>query len=158
MAKPVIGFIGVGLMGHGLAKNILKGGYDLVVMGHRNRTPVESLLGMGASEAATPKDMAGRCDIIHLCLPNSTLVEATIRGPDGILAGARDGLIVIDTTTADPTSTLALAADLGFESGAWRSESYLSRRSPEALLQRRSAPCGPGERPVSEETGLDHPG
>ncbi|MDQ2088897.1 NAD(P)-dependent oxidoreductase [Marimonas arenosa] len=112
MEKPVIGFIGVGLMGHGMAKNILKGGYDLVVMGHRNRTPVESLLGMGASEAATPKDMAGRCDIIHLCLPNSTLVEATIRGPDGILAGARDGLIVIDTTTADPTSTMALAEEM----------------------------------------------
>lgn len=110
--KPVVGFIGVGLMGHGMAKNILKGGHELWIKGHRNRAPVESLLGMGAREATSPRDMAERCDIIHLCLSNSPQVEAVIRGPDGILAGARQGLIVIDTTTADPTSTMALAAEM----------------------------------------------
>ena len=110
--KPVVGFIGVGLMGHGMAKNILKGGHELWIKGHRNRAPVESLLGMGAREATSPRDMAERCDIIHLCLSNSPQVEAVIRGPDGILAGARAGLIVIDTTTADPTSTMTLAAEM----------------------------------------------
>jgi 3-hydroxyisobutyrate dehydrogenase-like beta-hydroxyacid dehydrogenase len=107
--KPVIGFIGVGLMGHGMAKNIRKAGYDLWVRGNTNRTPVESLVAMGAKEAASPRDMASRCDIIHLCLSNSMQVESVILGDDGILAGARPGLIVIDTSTSDPGSTLKLS-------------------------------------------------
>ncbi len=110
--KPVVGFIGLGFMGHGMATNILKGGYRLWVRGNRNRVPVEDLLAKGAQEAATPAAMAAVCDIIHLCLPNSHDVEAVIRGPEGILAGGRRGLIVIDATTADPTSTEALAADM----------------------------------------------
>jgi 3-hydroxyisobutyrate dehydrogenase-like beta-hydroxyacid dehydrogenase len=110
--KPVVGFIGVGLMGHGMAKNILQGGYPLVIKANRNRVPVESLLGMGATEVQTPREMAAQCDIIHLCLSNSPQVEAIIRGPDGILAGARKGLVVVDCTTADPTSTVALAAEM----------------------------------------------
>jgi 3-hydroxyisobutyrate dehydrogenase-like beta-hydroxyacid dehydrogenase len=56
--------------------------------------------------------MAENCDIIHICLPNSDMVEAVVRGEDGILAGARDGLIVIDTTTAEPSSTIALAGEM----------------------------------------------
>jgi 3-hydroxyisobutyrate dehydrogenase-like beta-hydroxyacid dehydrogenase len=110
--KPVIGFIGVGYMGHGMAKNIRLGGYELWVKGHRNRTPVDNLVSMGATEAKTAKEMAENCDIIHICLPNSDMVEAVVRGEDGILAGARDGLIVIDTTTAEPSSTIALAGEM----------------------------------------------
>ena len=116
--KPVIGFIGVGLMGHGMAGSILRGGYPLVVKGNRNRDPVEDLLSKGATEAATPAEMAAQCDMIHLCLSNSPQVEAVFRGPDGILAGAREGLIVLDATTADPTSTRALAAELAGKGGA----------------------------------------
>ena len=129
--KPVIGFIGLGYMGHGMAKNILKGGYPLQVKGHRNRAPVESLVAMGAVEAASPKAMAEASDIIHLCLSNSPQVEAVIRGPDGILAGARPGLIVIDTTTADPTSTLALAAEMAAE-GVTLVDAPLGRTPKEA--------------------------
>lgn len=112
MSKPVIGFIGVGYMGHGMAKNILQGGYELWIKGNKNRTPIDSLVGMGAHEATSAAEMAKVCDIIHICLSNSPQVEAVIRGPDGILAGAREGLIVIDTTTADPVSTMALAAEM----------------------------------------------
>lgn len=115
--KPVIGFIGVGFMGHGMAKNILKGGYDLWVKGNRNRAPVESLVGMGAKEAATAKEMAENCDVIHICLSNSPQVEAVFYGDDGLLAGARDGLTVIETSTADPTSTQTLAAALAEKGG-----------------------------------------
>ena len=110
--KPVIGFVGVGYMGHGMAANILKGGYPLWVKGHRNRQPVEDLVGRGAQEAASPREMAERCDIVHLCLSNSPQVEAVIRGEDGILASGKSGLIVIDTTTADPVSTATLAEEL----------------------------------------------
>jgi 3-hydroxyisobutyrate dehydrogenase-like beta-hydroxyacid dehydrogenase len=115
--KPVIGFIGVGYMGHGMASNLRKHGYEVWVRGRSNRAPVESLLAMGAKEAASPKAMAETCDIIHLCLSNSPQIEAVFRDADGILAGARPGLIVIDTSTADPLSTEALAAELAAKGG-----------------------------------------
>lgn len=115
--KPRIGFIGVGFMGHGMAKNLIEKGHAMQVIGNRNRQPVEDLLTRGATEAASPAAMAASVDIIHLCLPNSASVEAVMRGPDGILAGARPGLIVIDTTTADPGSTVALAEELAARGG-----------------------------------------
>ena len=112
-ARPVIGFIGVGHMGHGMAANILKGGYALQVRGNRNRGPVDDLVARGAVEAPSPRAMAEACDIVHLCLSNSSQVEAVIRGPDGILASGKGGLTVIDATTADPASTAVLAEELG---------------------------------------------
>ena len=129
--KPVIGFIGVGYMGHGMAKNLIKNGYTLVIKGNRNREPIENLVAMGASEAASPREMAERCDVIHLCLSNSPQVEAVMDGEDGILAGARSGLIVIDTTTADPTSTLRLSDALA-EKGARLVDAPLGRTPKEA--------------------------
>jgi 3-hydroxyisobutyrate dehydrogenase-like beta-hydroxyacid dehydrogenase len=115
--KPVIGFIGLGFMGHGMAKNIRKAGYELYVRGRSNRVPVESLLSMGAKEAASPKAMAEKCDIIHICLSTSEQIEATLRGPDGILAGARPGLIIIDASTANPASTAVLAQEVAAKGG-----------------------------------------
>lgn len=126
-----IGFIGLGYMGHGMASNLIKAGYPLWVKGNRNRTPIESLVSKGAQEAATPRDLAQTCDIIHLCLSNSRQVEDVIRGKDGILAGARNGLIVIDATTADPTSTLVLAAELAAK-GAVLVDAPLGRTPKEA--------------------------
>ncbi|MEP3046150.1 MAG: NAD(P)-dependent oxidoreductase [Roseibium sp.] len=111
-SRPVIGFIGVGFMGHGMSRNILKSGYELWIKGNRNRTPVESLIALGAKEASSARELAEKCDIMHICLPNSGAVEIIIRGPDGVLAGAKPGLIVIDTTTADPASTAKLADEL----------------------------------------------
>ncbi len=109
MTKPVIGFIGVGLMGVGMAKNIVTKGYPLVIMGHRNREPVERLKQLGATEAHTPRELASQCDIVHLCVTGSPQVEAVMHGPDGIFASGRKGLIVIDCSTSNPVSTLALA-------------------------------------------------
>jgi hypothetical protein len=110
--QPKIGFVGVGYMGHGMAKNILKGGYDLMIKGNRNRVPVESLTAMGAQEAASLAEMAAACDIVFLCLSNSPQVESVVRGEDGLIANGKPGLIVVDTTTANPVSTEALAAEL----------------------------------------------
>lgn len=119
MSKAKVGFIGLGYMGHGMAKNLIQNGYPLTVKGNRNRDPIVSLTGIGAVEAATAKEMAETCDIIHLCLSNSPQVENVFRGPEGILAGARKGLIVIDTTTADPTSTAVLASELAAKGGVY---------------------------------------
>src|SRR4029453_11389817 len=112
MTKQRIGYIGVGLMGHGAAGNILKGGYPLTVMGHRNRAPVEDLVARGAREAATPAEVATQSDIVFLCLPSSVEVEDTLYRVDGVLAGAAKGLVIVDSTTADPRSTQRIGADL----------------------------------------------
>jgi 3-hydroxyisobutyrate dehydrogenase-like beta-hydroxyacid dehydrogenase len=126
-----IGFIGVGLMGHGMAKNIVEKGYGLTVMAHRNRAPVEDLIGRGAREGRTPAEIARASDVIFLCVTGSTQVEGVLRGPDGIKAGAKPGLIVVDCSTSDPTSTLALAAELR-EAGITLVDAPLSRTPKEA--------------------------
>jgi 3-hydroxyisobutyrate dehydrogenase-like beta-hydroxyacid dehydrogenase len=109
--NPTIGYIGVGLMGHGAARNIVEKGYPLIVMGHRNRAPVEDLIRRGAQEGKSPADVARQSAILFLCLPSSVEVEATVYGADGVLAGGHAGLIVVDSTTADPASTRRLAGD-----------------------------------------------
>jgi hypothetical protein len=107
-----IGFIGVGLMGHGMAKNLLAKGYPLTIMGNRNRAPVESLKAMGAAEVGTAAGVARAADIVFLCVTDSGVVERLVRGSDGLAAGAARGMIIVDTSTANPVSTLELAAEL----------------------------------------------
>ena len=112
MSQPIIGFIGVGLMGHGMAKNIVTKGYPLIVLGHRKREPVEHLKSLGATEAKTPRELVASCDIVHLCVTGSPQVEANLRGADGVMASGKKGLIVIDCSTSNPVSTLALGEEL----------------------------------------------
>jgi len=131
MAKSTVGFIGLGLMGRGMAKNILTKGNDLLVMAHRNRGPVDALVGMGAREVKTPGEMAATADFICICVTGSPEVEAVMRGADGILAGARAGLIVIDSSTSDPVSTAALAAEMQAK-GVAMVDAPLSRTPKEA--------------------------
>jgi len=107
-----IGFIGAGLMGHGMARNLVEKGYPLCVLGHRNRAPIEDLLARGATEASSPAALARDSDIVILCVPSSVEVEACVLGEDGILAGAHEGLIVVDCTTAEPASTERIAEAL----------------------------------------------
>jgi 3-hydroxyisobutyrate dehydrogenase-like beta-hydroxyacid dehydrogenase len=111
-AKDRIGFIGVGYMGHGMAKNLLEKGFPLTIMGNRNRTPVDALVAKGAVEVKTPAEVAKASDIIFLCVTDSSVVEKLIRGVDGIKAGAQKGLVIVDTSTANPVSTQELAAEL----------------------------------------------
>jgi 3-hydroxyisobutyrate dehydrogenase-like beta-hydroxyacid dehydrogenase len=111
VALKHIGLIGAGLMGHGIGKNILAKGYALTVMAHRNRSPVESLISLGATEAMTPVDVADVCDLVILCVTGSPQVETVIYGRDG-LCGARRGTIIADCSTAEPHSTLRIATDL----------------------------------------------
>jgi 3-hydroxyisobutyrate dehydrogenase-like beta-hydroxyacid dehydrogenase len=107
-----IGFIGVGLMGHGMAKNIVSKGYALTVIGHRNRGPVDDLVRRGASEVKSYAELARSATIIFMCVTGSREVEATVRGPNGLAANCKPGTILVDCSTADPNSTLALAAEL----------------------------------------------
>ena len=107
-----IGFIGVGLMGHGMARNIVEKGYPLTVLGRANRPPVEDLARRGAIEVKTAREVASRSTVVFLCVTGSKEVEAIVRGPGGLKDGLQRGSIVVDCSTADPNSTIALAAEL----------------------------------------------
>jgi 2-hydroxy-3-oxopropionate reductase len=97
----VIGFIGLGIMGRPMAKNLLKAGYSLVVHS-RSRGPVDELVAAGAKPGTSPKDVASRCDVLITMLPNSPEVELVALGKDGIIEGARPGLIFVDMSTISP--------------------------------------------------------
>jgi 3-hydroxyisobutyrate dehydrogenase-like beta-hydroxyacid dehydrogenase len=112
MARERVGYIGVGLMGHGAARNILKASYALTILGHRNRAPVEDLVGAGAVEAKTAAEVAKRSDVVFTCLPSTVEVEHTVFGAGGLLEGAHDGMIYIDSTTANPESTRRIGAEM----------------------------------------------
>ena len=105
MDKPRIGFVGIGLMGHGIAKNLVTKGYPLTLRVHRNRKPAEDLIAAGAREAASYAELAGTSDIVFLCVTGAPQVEEVVFGPDGLAAGARQGLTIIDTSTSEPATT-----------------------------------------------------
>jgi 3-hydroxyisobutyrate dehydrogenase-like beta-hydroxyacid dehydrogenase len=107
-----IGFIGAGLMGHGMGRNIVEKGYRLTVLAHRNRAPIEDLLARGAAEAESAAALARASDVLILCVPSSAEVEECLFAQNGAMEGAHDGLLVIDCTTAEPTSTERVAQAL----------------------------------------------
>lgn len=111
MSKEKIGFVGVGLMGHGMASNIVGKGWPLTVLGHRNREPVEDLRKRGATEAKNARELAQACDIVFLCVTGSPEVEAIVNGPEG-LASAGKPLLIVDCSTSNPSSTIRLAEEL----------------------------------------------
>lgn len=115
--KLRVGMIGVGLMGHGMAKNIVTKGFPLTVMAHRNRKPVEDLISLGAKEAKSPKEIAAASDLVILCVTGTPEVEATIYGENGLLGAMRKGLIIADCSTAVPQSTIKIAADVEAKGG-----------------------------------------
>jgi 3-hydroxyisobutyrate dehydrogenase-like beta-hydroxyacid dehydrogenase len=81
-------------------------------LAHRNRAPVEDLIRRGAREAQTAADIARDSDVVFICVTGSVQIEAIVRGPNGLKSGAHAGLIIADCSTADPTSTIALADEL----------------------------------------------
>ncbi len=109
--KERIGFIGLGLMGQGIAKNIVEKGWPLAVVGHRKREAIEDLKGRGATEVSSPRALAEVCDVVLLCVTGSPQVEAVIEGENG-LASAGKPLLIIDCSTAEPASTIRLATSL----------------------------------------------
>jgi 3-hydroxyisobutyrate dehydrogenase-like beta-hydroxyacid dehydrogenase len=104
-----IGFIGLGLMGHGMAKNLLKKGHPLSFVVHRNRANLADLLDLGAKEVSSPKELIEKSDVVILCVTGTPQVEAAVYG--GLLAGGRKGQVVIDCSTSMPESTDRIRAD-----------------------------------------------
>jgi len=127
-ANETVGFIGVGLMGHGMARNIVEKGYPLTVIAHRNRAPVEDLVTRGATEAKSMEELASACSVVFLCLTGSPQVEATIAA---LKPGLAKGSVIIDCSTSDPTVTERIATELA-EIGVDFADAPLSRTPKEA--------------------------
>lgn len=108
MNKHNIGFVGVGLMGHGMAKNLVEKGWKVTILGHRNRAPVDDLVGRGATEAKDVASLVAASDVVILCVTGTPEVEDLVNRAGGVLASCRKGQIVIDTSTSQPASTLKL--------------------------------------------------
>ncbi len=106
-----VGYIGLGLMGKSIARNILKAGFPLVVH-NRSRAAVDELAAEGATAASSAEEVAAQVDIVFTNLPDSPDVEQVVLGPGGILAGAHAGLIFVDNSTIKPASARHLAASL----------------------------------------------
>ena len=111
-----IGFIGLGIMGRGMAHNLLDAGFDLTVW-NRTRSKMEPFLEAGASGAESPAEVADKCNIIITCVSDTPDVEEVILGDDGVIHGVQDGALVIDCSTISPHATRALADRLS-ETGA----------------------------------------
>lgn len=109
--KPTVGYIGLGLMGKPMARNILEAGYPLVVH-NRSRESVHQLVAEGAEEGFSPADVASRVDIVFTNLPDSPDVELVALGQDGIIVGAHEGLIFVDNSTIKPASARHIAEKL----------------------------------------------
>ncbi len=139
-----VGFAGTGLMGHGMAKNLLGAGYPLAVVTHRDRTPVEDLVRLGATELRGYWELAAECDVVFLCVTGTPEVEKILYGRDGLLDGAHYGLMVVDCSTSEPASSQRIAAALN-ERGASFVDAPLARTPAEAEAGRLNTMVGAAE-------------
>lgn len=144
--RATVGVIGVGLMGHGIAANIQRKGWPLGFLDHPGNQPTGDLVAAGAWSAATPAELAARCDVVLLCVTGSPQVEAVLTGPDGVLEGLRPGCVVIDCSTALPASTQRMAALVG-EAGGRMIDAPMTRTPKEAAEGRLNLIVG-GDRAV----------
>ena len=138
MAK--IGFIGLGIMGKPMAKNLLKAGHEVVVY---DIVPagVADLVAAGAKAAATSKAVAEQCNFIITIVPNSPHVKAAILGPNGVAEGAKKGALVVDMSSIDPTVSKEVGAELA-KKGVRFVDAPVSGGEPKAIDGTLSIMCG----------------
>ena len=108
----VVGFIGLGIMGRPMAKNLLKAGYPLIVHS-RSQGPVQDLVGAGAKAVSSPKDVAAQSDVVITMLPNSPDVELVALGKDGLIEGVKRGQLFADMSTISPLVSQKVGKALG---------------------------------------------
>ena len=111
MNKPVIGFIGLGLMGGNMVENLQNKGYEVIAM-DLDKDAVAKVVARGGKTASSARELAEASDILMLCLTTSAVVESVVYGEDGILAGIREGAVLVDFGTSIPASTRRIGADL----------------------------------------------
>jgi 3-hydroxyisobutyrate dehydrogenase len=106
-----LGFIGLGIMGKGMARNLLKAGF-LVRVWNRTASKMDELAAEGAATAASPADLAAQCDVIFICVSDTPDVQAMVLGDNGVIKGAKPGALVVDMSTISPAATREMAAAL----------------------------------------------
>jgi 2-hydroxy-3-oxopropionate reductase len=143
-----IGFIGLGIMGKPMSRNLLKAGYDLTVC-DINAAAVSEIVSLGARSAATPKDVAAQTDIVITMLPNSPQVRTVALGAGGIIEGARPGAIVVDMSSIAPQAAQEVAKALA-EKGVKMIDAPVSGGEPKAIDATLSIMAG-GDPAVFEE-------
>jgi 3-hydroxyisobutyrate dehydrogenase len=111
MIQQKIGFVGLGIMGQGMAANLLKTGFALTVW-NRTESKMQPLVDEGATAAISPAELAANSEIIVVCVSDTPDVEAVILGDEGIIHGATDGDLVVDCSTISPQATRDIAAAL----------------------------------------------
>lgn len=126
-----VGFIGLGIMGKPMSKNLIRAGYELVVSGHNKKT-AEEMRALGASVAETPAEIAGQCEVVITMLPNSPQVREVALGKGGMIEGAREGMTLIDMSSIDPTESRAIAAELA-KKGVDMLDAPVSGGEPKAI-------------------------
>jgi 3-hydroxyisobutyrate dehydrogenase-like beta-hydroxyacid dehydrogenase len=105
-----IGLIGVGLMGHGIARNVLsRGGFVLRFMDHPGNQPVDEILSLGATSCTTAGEVAAASDVVILCVTGAPQVEIVLTGPSGVIGGLQPGAVVVDCSTSLPEMSLTMA-------------------------------------------------
>ena len=125
MQKPTIGFIGLGQMGSQMVECLQNNGYDLVVMG-RKKSAIDPVISRGGRAVESPKELAEASDVIMLCVTTSEVVESLVYGDEGILAGIKQGSVLIDYGTSIPSSTQKIGVDLS-KKGACMIDAPLGR-------------------------------
>lgn len=161
-----VGLVGVGLMGHGIARNILlAGGHGLSVLDHPGNQPLDELTGLGAQVFATPAEVAAVSEVVILCVTGSPQVEAVIKGEAGLASALRPGTVVVDCSTALPASTLQMAQIVQQAGGAYLDApmTRTARHAHEGKLQLLVGGAADGldrVRPVLQTftDGIDHVG
>lgn len=126
-----IGFIGLGIMGKPMAKNLLKAGYALVVH-DINKAPVEELVAAGATDGGSSKDVAAQSEVVVTMLPNSPDVKEVVLGDGGVLEGAKKGLILVDMSSIAPLAAQEVAAK-ALEKGVVMLDAPVSGGEPKAV-------------------------
>jgi len=126
-----VGLIGVGLMGHGIASNLLRQGHTLTVLEHPGNQPIADLLQRGAACVTDVTSLIADIDVLMLCVTGTPAVEAVMLGEHGALAALRPGTLVIDCSTAMPQSTRAIAAAVQARGGAFL-DAPMTRSAKEA--------------------------
>jgi 3-hydroxyisobutyrate dehydrogenase-like beta-hydroxyacid dehydrogenase len=144
-----IGMVGIGLMGHGIASNLQKNGYALALFEHPGNQPLDALKAGGAQGFTSTKELAAASDVVITVLTGSPQVEAVVLGPGGLLEGLRPRSIVIDCSTAIPSSTLRVAQAVQ-QAGARFLDAPMTRTPKEAAEGRLNLLVG-GDAPLLEE-------
>ena len=135
-----VGFIGLGIMGKPMAKNLMKAGYELVVTTHKQET-IDEFIALGAEGAANGAEVARKADVIITMLPNSPQVSEVCLGKGGIIETGTEKTVVIDMSSIDPTASRAIAAELA-KKGIELLDCPVSGGEPKAIDGTLSVMCG----------------